>query len=294
MYPSAAKLFKRQARRDLPTRRAASRFRIAVLAESRYLTQHQPAEVAVALAALGHTVEIVVPEDVALDIGGHHSLPVDGVVARGRSDHLLSVLRAIECGVGMPTINVSSAVAAVRDKASMGATLRAAGLPIPLTMLGTPARLSHHVPDEWYPLILKPIFGDNSAGLRLVVDRTELMHQTNAEVLVQPYLPTDGTELKLYVIGDEVWAVRRPVAFAPPGAARSVVRPARITVTPQLRALALRCGELFGLELYGVDCLTCPDGIVVLEVNDFPNYTDVPEASLAAARYITDRLQDAV
>jgi ribosomal protein S6--L-glutamate ligase len=291
-HPSAAKLFE-QARPGLPTRRAACSFRIAILAESRYLAHRQPAGVAAALAALGHTVEIVVPEDVTLDIGDRRSLPVDGVVARGRSDHLLAVLRAIECGVGVPTVNASSAVAAVRDKASMGATLRAAGLPIPRTMLGTPARLSHSVPDEWYPLVVKPVFGDNSAGLRLVVDRAELMHQPRGEVLVQPYLRTDGTELKLYVVGDEVWAVKRPVAFGPPGADPSAVRPAQVTVTQQLRALALRCGELFGLELYGVDCLTCADGIVVLEVNDFPNYTDVPEASIFAARYITDRLRDA-
>jgi ribosomal protein S6--L-glutamate ligase len=291
MHPSAVQSLIRQAQLGLPNKRARGQLQIAILTESRYLTHRQPAGVAEALACLGHIVDIAVPEDVALDIGGKNSLPVDGVVARGRSEHLLSVLRAIE-RVGMPTVNASAAVTEVRDKASMGAALRTAGLPTPPTALGTPARLSGHVPHEWFPLVLKPVLGDNCVGVRLVPNRTELMQQPNGEVLAQPYVPTDGTELKLYVVGEDVWAVQRPVAFSPPGAALSALPPQHINFTRQLRALAMRCGELFGLELYGVDCLNSADGIVVVEVNDFPNYTDIPEASIAAAKYITHRLRE--
>jgi ribosomal protein S6--L-glutamate ligase len=292
MYTPTVKSLKRQAAHDLPHTHAPLGLRIAVLAETRYLTHRQPAGVAAALAALGQSVDIVVPEDIALDIGGRDPLPVDGVVARGRSDHLLAMLSALE-HVGMPTLNTSSAIADVRDKASMGAALRTAGVPIPPTLLGTPVRLAEHVPDDWYPVLLKPVHGDNSEGLRLIADSNALRQQANGEALAQPYLRTDGTELKLYVVGDDVWAIRRPAAFAPTAVAASAIRTEPVAVTPSLRALALRCGALFGLELYGVDCLNSPDGIVVIEVNDFPNYTDVPDASISAARHITRRLRAA-
>ena len=50
--------------------------------------------------------------------------------------------------------------------------------------------------------------------------------------------------------------------------------------------LARRCGKLFGLELYGVDCLQTDAGTVVIEVNEFPNYTGVPGADEKLADYV--------
>jgi ribosomal protein S6--L-glutamate ligase len=56
-----------------------------------------------------------------------------------------------------------------------------------------------------------------------------------------------------------------------------------------MRELGLRCGELFGLELWGVDCVETPDGPVVIEVNEFPNYTAVPAADERLADHVLER-----
>ena len=58
-----------------------------------------------------------------------------------------------------------------------------------------------------------------------------------------------------------------------------------------MREIAARCGEVFGLELYGVDCIHTPDGPVVVEVNDFPNYSAIPEADGKLADYVLARLR---
>jgi glutathione synthase/RimK-type ligase-like ATP-grasp enzyme len=50
--------------------------------------------------------------------------------------------------------------------------------------------------------------------------------------------------------------------------------------------LALRCGRLFGLELFGVDCVEGPGGPLVIEVNEFPNYTGVPRADELLADHV--------
>jgi ribosomal protein S6--L-glutamate ligase len=42
--------------------------------------------------------------------------------------------------------------------------------------------------------------------------------------------------------------------------------------------LALQCGEVFGLRIYGVDAIETDADPVVIELNEFPNFTGVPWA----------------
>src|SRR3989449_292417 len=54
--------------------------------------------------------------------------------------------------------------------------------------------------------------------------------------------------------------------------------------------LALRCGRVFGLDIYGVDTIETADGVAVLEVDEFPNFTAVPNAAAAIADFILARV----
>jgi ribosomal protein S6--L-glutamate ligase len=107
-------------------------------------------------------------------------------------------------------------------------------------------------------------------------------------VLAQQYIKGDGYDLKLYAVGDEVWAVRKPSPLSDfqQGEAEPV------PISQELVDLGRRCGELFGLELYGVDCILTPDGPTVIEINDFPNYTAVPNAEERLADYIIQQVRD--
>ena len=51
-----------------------------------------------------------------------------------------------------------------------------------------------------------------------------------------------------------------------------------VPVTSDLRTLALRCASAFGLTLCGLDILESRYGPLVVDVNEFPNYTGVDEA----------------
>ncbi|OLB58758.1 MAG: hypothetical protein AUI13_06170 [Gemmatimonadetes bacterium 13_2_20CM_2_69_23] len=55
--------------------------------------------------------------------------------------------------------------------------------------------------------------------------------------------------------------------------------------------LALRCGRVFGLDVYGVDTVETADGVAVLEVNEFPNFTAVAGAACTIADYILARAE---
>jgi ribosomal protein S6--L-glutamate ligase len=160
-------------------------------------------------------------------------------------------------------------------------------LPVPHTYLGPVELLARQVPPSDYPLILKPIFGDNCRGLRLVsgADELETMQWPEPAALAQQYLPNDGCDLKLYGIGHQIWAVKKPSLFQPGGAGRNC-DVQKTTATAAMVELGRRCGTLFGLELFGVDCILGPHGPVVIEVNDFPNFTAIPSADDLLADYV--------
>jgi len=269
---------------------------IGLLVEGRYLSQSQPAGLAWALRVRGHTVTVLDAQARAHRLGDDRWLEgLDLVVARGRSWELLCLLRWAETQ-GIRTINRRMAVAGVHNKADMAVTLAAGHIPTPRTFLlpvsafGARARSGA----RGFPLVLKPIFGDNGQGIRVVraPDELDALRWPEPVALAQEWVEGDGYERKVYGIGDEIWVVRRPApqvgansTLCSSGASSSELVP----VTFEERELAVRCRRLFGLELYGIDCIQTPDGPVVIEVNEFPNYTGVPGASERLADYVLQR-----
>jgi glutathione synthase/RimK-type ligase-like ATP-grasp enzyme len=59
-------------------------------------------------------------------------------------------------------------------------------------------------------------------------------------------------------------------------------------VTPALRRIADGCRAEFRLPLFGVDVLESADGLAIVDVNEFPNYTGVAEAPAAIGRLLLD------
>jgi glutathione synthase/RimK-type ligase-like ATP-grasp enzyme len=269
---------------------------VALLVERRYLTQRQPQGLAAELRRRGCAVRVVDPGSGAVSLTDASWLAgIDVCVARGRSQAVLNRLLSAERH-GVPTLNRHAAVAGVVDKAAMAVVLASAGLPTPPTTLGTPERLAAELPSHLYPVILKPIGGDNCRGLKICRSPAEIARlsaESDQPLLAQPYLSGDGADLKLYGVGDRVWAVRKPTPFprhGSPGTVPGGLAEARLVDLPgDLRELALRCSELFELELFGVDCLVTETGPVVVEVNEFPNYTCVPDADEALADHVLAR-----
>jgi glutathione synthase/RimK-type ligase-like ATP-grasp enzyme len=271
----------------------AGAVQVALLLERRYLTQRQPRGLAAELRRRGCAVRVEDPGSGAVSLTDSAWLAgIDVCVARGRSEAVLNRLLSAERH-GVPTLNRHAAVAGVVDKAAMAVALASAGLPTPPTMLGSPEQLAAELPSHLYPVILKPIRGDNCRGLKVCTSPAEVARhspESDQPLLAQPYLSGDGADLKLYGVGDRVWPVRKPTPFSTNGSPWAVhggLAEARLVdLTGDLRELALRCSELFGLELFGVDCVVTAAGPVVIEVNEFPNYTCVPDADEALADHV--------
>ena len=79
---------------------------------------------------------------------------------------------------------------------------------------------------------------------------------------------------RLYITGTQVYAVRTTSPLHP----NEKVKEGLIPVTLELRGLALSVGELFGLDICGVDVVQTAEGWVGVDINDFPGFGGVPGA----------------
>ena len=224
---------------------------------------------------------------VSWSIGEHETYQPDAL----RPEHDLYLLKsqapaalsiaAVLHAQGAQILNPSPACAAAQDKVVATHRLAAFGVPLPRTWAsGQPARLAPVV--DRGPLVAKPFNGYHGTGVSFVRGANELVTLPDGDVavLVQARL-AGADDLKVYVIGDEVFAVRKQ--FDPTSHGRTG-RP--VPVGAEVRNVALRCGAAFGFGLYGVDLVETADGPVVIDVNHFPGYKGVPDAAERLCRYV--------
>lgn len=272
---------------------------IAIIAERRHLGNRALVRAREALEEAGCSVPLVVPDEDRLFDVPSEAPPWDAVLSRGRDLAGLGMLSAAAT-LGVTAINTPRSIELARNKIAMQAVLLEHGLPLPKTWFAADASVFRRVPVERYPLIVKPFDGDGSRGLSLLSrpeDIEELPNLSGRQslYLAQEYLETDGWDLKLYGIGSRVWAVRKPspVSFPEPGPA--IIRSAKgaepVELDARLRDIALTCGRACGLELWGVDVAITAKGPFVIEVNDFPTYSAVPEAGEEIALHVLTRVR---
>jgi ribosomal protein S6--L-glutamate ligase len=267
------------------------------LTDRRYLAQRMPGAVCDWLRAQGCEVRLVLAEEAgAIEIApGEATAPWDElqaddlVVVRSRDPYALALLQVAE-SLGARALDGWSAISRVRDKVRCTTALARAGIPIPPTFIAGQPRELERVPIACFPLILKPVLGDNARGVLVVPhpDGLAAVAWTEEHVLAQSYLDADGIDLKVYVAGDAIWAVRRPSPLL-----ERTDAPVPAAVTPTLRALVDGCRAEFGLHLFGLDVLDLPAGPVVVDVNEFPNYTGIDEAPAEIGQLLIDAVDRA-
>ncbi len=272
---------------------------MAIIVERRHLKNRALVEARSTLEAAGCSVPVVVPDTNRVFDMPSEAPPWDAVLSRGRDLAGLGVLAAA-AALGVVAINTPQSIELVRNKIAMHAVLQNYGLPLPKTWFAADGSCFRSLPTGCFPLVVKPYDGDGSAGLALLtrpedVDLLPALEGKQSLYVAQEFLQTDGWDLKLYGIGNRVWAVRKPspVSFLEPGpAARGPKGEAElIELDEQLRDIALTCGRACGLELWGVDVVMTPRGAYVIEVNDFPTYSAVPGAGAAIAQHVLTLVQ---
>ncbi|MFJ9466130.1 ATP-grasp domain-containing protein [Streptomyces caniferus] len=219
----------------------------------------------------GHRVEW-------LDPGGEAPGPdlsslADVYLLKARTPRALALAALLE-EHGAPVLNSAAATARCQDRVEMAEVARAAGLPFAATTaVATPGRLAA-AGEPAAPLVIKSRFSrrhdlvtraDSAARLR------ELAAEWPDEpVVVQEFTANSGWDHKLWIVDGRLFAGLRRSELAPDG--RGPTLPLPVGELPaSWTDAALRTGEVFGLDVYGVDVLDAGGGApLIVDINAFP------------------------
>lgn len=233
-----------------------------------------------ALADAGLVVETIAGKGRLIDLSTvrvEHDLYVLKQIS-GTSLSLAGALHA----QGATIVNPYPATVAIHDKAVAARILAAAGLPLPATYLVSHLELAAPLLDAG-PIVVKPYDGTGGYGVRVVRDAAELAaaSEDKGPFLAQRYHPPAERDLKIYVIGERIFGVKKvfpartePEKYGEP-----------FTPTPEQCELARRCGRAFGIDIYGVDLIESEGRLYVVDVASLPGFKGVPNAPLLLASY---------
>lgn len=247
-----------------------------------------------ALLVPGHEVELLDPAT-ARSAPGHP--PADVYLLKSRTPRALALARELE-GSGARVINSAAATARVQDRTEMAEVARQAGLPFARTR--TVSALSELAagPALDGPVVVKSRHSrkddlvarvDTAAQLRELAAR-----HPQEPAVVQDFAPNNGWDHKLWAVGDQVFAAlrRSELSPGPNGGTRSV----ELGSLPSGWVdLVRRVGEVFALDVYGVDVVATggragAEEPLIVDINAFPGIRNQPGApeALAALTLRTD------
>jgi ribosomal protein S6--L-glutamate ligase len=238
-------------------------------------------EVVRLLSEWGVEVELIYPEDQMIDVG-QIEIKHDLYVLKSGTELALSLAGALHA-MGANILNPYPVAEMLRDKIVASRVLHEAKVPYPETYItGQPGQLALLL--DKGPLVVKPYRGSQGQGVRVVWDADELgdIPTNQGPIFAQRYYKPEGRDHKIYCIDGQIFGVKR-------------VWPARtyedklgqsFTITPEVRDITLRCGEAFGIDLFGVDIIMNDDRPIVVDMSSFPGFKGVPEAALRLADYI--------
>ncbi len=232
------------------------------------------------LAAAGAVVDVIADKGRLIDLSTvrvEHDLYVLKQIS-GVSMSMAGALHA----QGAAIVNHYPATVALRDKVIAARILEAAGAPLPASYVVSDRDLLTPLLDEG-PLIVKPYDGTGGYGVLVVRSQADLAAcpAGKTQLLAQRYHAPQGRDLKIYVIGDELFGVRK--IFPARSEEEKYGEP--FTPTAEQREITLRCGRAFGIDLYGVDFIESEGMLYVVDMSSIPGFKGVPDAVARLASY---------
>jgi tetrahydromethanopterin:alpha-L-glutamate ligase len=218
----------------------------------------------------------------------------------------LGVLHALT-NLGVVVWNDARAIERCVDKSMTSFLLARAGLPTPPTWTLESAKAARALVEREAPrgpLVLKPLFGAQGKGLRLIRRPEDLpAPQDVAGVYYlqrfQSNRVQDFTDYRLFVLRGRVIAAMMRRASTWITNVKQGGQPVAIARDPEMERLAVAATDAVGAAIAGVDVLVGADGApTVLEVNSMPAWSGLQKVSkrniaMAIASALMDELAGA-
>ena len=273
--------------------------RLALLCRNPDLYSHK--RLVEAAEERGHEIDILDTLRIYMNITSHRpelhyrgeQLPkYDAVIPRiGTSitSYGTAVVRQFEM-TGAWTLAESVAITRSRDKLRSLQLLSRAGIGLPVTAFAHDTRQLDQLLDMvgGEPVVIKLLEGTQGVGVVLAETRRsaksviEAFRGAKVNILVQEFIKeAGGADIRTIVVGGKVVAAMKRQGAD--GEFRSNLHrgggAAKIKITPEERATAVRAAKIMGLHVCGVDMLRSNHGPVVMEVNSSPGLEGIEGAT---------------
>jgi tetrahydromethanopterin:alpha-L-glutamate ligase len=239
----------------------------------------------------------------AVTIAGRDLADFDAVIVRTMPPGSLEqVVFRMDClgryeAAGGGVINPARAIETAVDKFLTTAKLQAAGLLTPRTICcQTADEAMAAFADLGGDIVLKPLFGSEGRGITRLTDEAlalrafKMLTQLGAVLYLQEFIPHEGCDLRLLLIGDRVLAMRRRNKLDwRTNISRGAIAEA-FTPDDSLVEMSRRAAAGVGAPLAGVDLLPGRDGqLYTIEVNAVPGWKGLSRAlNIDVARLVID------
>jgi glutathione synthase/RimK-type ligase-like ATP-grasp enzyme len=260
-------------------------------------------EIVARLRESGAEVDEIVPEARAWDLTDLR-LDYDLYVLKSKNPLDLDLAESLERS-GACVINTAQASRLAKDKIVHTTLLARAGIPQPRAWtVASFAALEELLEGLDTACLVKPPAGSMAQGIYTLRRISDLSDEDRMALrdsfvdgfgqpnplLVQAQVPNDGSDVKVYVVGEWVAAVERPLDAKTEAEKRG--KPAE--VTPAIRDAALAAGKALSLEIYGADFLRSPgsDDFWVVDVNAFPSYKGMDGATERIVELLLKRARE--
>jgi tetrahydromethanopterin:alpha-L-glutamate ligase len=181
---------------------------------------------------------------------------------------------------GLRVVNPAKAIEASVDKYLTTARLQAAGLRVPRTYVcQTVEDALQGFAALGGDVVVKPLFGAEGRGIARLCDEAIAQHafsllvQSGAVLYLQEFVPHEGSDLRVLVVGDRTWGMRRRNPLDWRTNVSRGATPEPLELTAELVDLAHRAAAAVAAPLAGVDLLPGRDGhLYAIEVNAVPGW----------------------
>lgn len=169
-----------------------------------------------------------------------------------------------------------------------------AGIPVPRTLVAFTESAALKALDVLgYPAVLKPVIGswgrlvallkDKDSAQALIEAREQMQSSLMQIYYLQEYVKRPPRDIRVLTVGEEV--VAAAYRYSSEDDWRTNVarggRMEKCLVTKELEDLAIKASEAVGGGVLAVDCMESPNGIVVHEVNNTPEFRGLCSATKA-------------
>ncbi len=242
-----------------------------------------------------------------LAIPGFHALP-DLAIVRAIGDGSLEaitmrlgVLHALEA-LGVPLINSARAIERCTDKSMASFLLARAGVPSPETFATqtlAQARAIARRECAHGPLVMKPLFGAQGWGLRLIEKESDLpsLEEARGVFYLQRFVGPSRPpyeDMRILLSGGKIIGAMRRRSSHWITNVRQGAKPVAVEPTPEERDMALAAAAALGVDFAGVDLITAADGAAMaLEVNSMAGWSGLQRVTpfSIAERIAADALE---